>query len=137
MGEIRPSTPLTSKAEEVTVFKLELLIGKANDVNYNKCLIPGKTLLKNGNVTVYDPIKERNVAIPCNNKDGIEREELPEKGYIKYSILATESRVAEFKTELIKFARNKENDLKEYYQEQVLAKTDLVNSLDDYLDQGE
>lgn len=129
------SLTTTNTTEKATVFRLEILINsKTNKISYNETILNGDTFISNGTVTVYDPFKERNVTLSCNNKDSIVRDDLKDKGYVRYSLLCTESRIQEFKLELYKHVRKYEDDLKTFHTEQASLKTDLVTELDKVLD---
>lgn len=121
--------------QPVEIFHLEVVIdSKQKEVNYNQRLIPGKTTMSNTGITmVYDPCKECNVQIPCNNKDLIERKIINDGAYIEYSVNCSKSRIAEFKENLVKFARAKEAELLTQYQKAVETKTELLTQLDMYL----
>ena len=124
-----------AKQMPAEIFKLELLIdSESKQVTYNQFLLPGKTTQSNTGITmVYYPIKECNVQIACNNKDLIERKVIKDGAYIKYSINCSKSRIAEFKEDLVKFARVKEAELLASYQKAVETKTELLVQLDTYL----
>jgi hypothetical protein len=125
----------SSRQVEVDIFRLELLIdSETKQVTYNQDLIPGKvTQSASGIVSVYDPHRECNVQIVCNNRDIIERKVIDNGEYIKYSINCSKARIAEFKEALVRYARAKEAELLTAYQKAVETKTELIAQIDAYL----